>query len=141
MPMIAFILLRGRQFSMPDGVSAAIIGLFFGLICGLFYYQHYLKPWFWAFSLGGGLILTILSNGIFAKLRNEDDMAGIAFTIASFAIPFLLTLAINHWLHLIKRSKRKRRKIHREHAQFFQMVEDGESARSNAKFTGKDTGA
>jgi hypothetical protein len=139
--MIAFILLRGKEFSMPDGVSAAIIGIFFGLICGLFYYQHYYKPWFWAFSLSGGLILTILSNAAFAKLRNEDDVAGIGFTIASFAIPFILTLALNHGLHHIKRSKRKRRKVHREHAQFFKMVEDGESPSSNAELTGKDTGA
>lgn len=139
MPMIAFILLRGRQFTMPDGVSAAIIGLFFGLICGLFYYQHYLKPWFWAFSLGGGLILTIVSNAAFATLRNEDDAAGIGFTIASFAIPFILTLALNHGLHLIKRSKRKRRKVYRQHDQFFKMVEDSESLSSNAEYTREHT--
>ncbi|HET6401751.1 MAG TPA: hypothetical protein VFH95_10165 [Candidatus Kapabacteria bacterium] len=136
--MIAFILLRGRQFSLPDSVSAAIIGLFFGLICGLFYYQHYLKPWFWVFSLGGGLILTIISNAAFARLRAEDNALGLGTTIASFAIPFVLTLALNHGLHLIKRKKRTKRKVLREHAQFFDMVEDGEPLPS--KLSAKDIG-
>ncbi|MFI5201000.1 MAG: hypothetical protein ACHQNE_01255 [Candidatus Kapaibacterium sp.] len=138
--MIAFILLRiGQQFSIPDGASAAIIGLFFGLICGLFYYQHYLKPWFWAFSLGGGLILTIISNAAFAKLRNADDTAGIGFTIASFAIPFLLTLALNHGLHLLKRRKRRKRKVVRhEHPQFFNALDEDEG---NPELSGRDAGA
>ncbi len=138
--MTAFILLSvGKAFSIPDGASAAIIGLFFGLICGLFYYQHYLKPYFWGFSLGGGLILTIISNAAFAKLRNADDAAGIGFTIASFAIPFLLTLALNHGLHLIKRSKRRRRKVVRhEHPHFFNALDEGES---NPELSGRDAGA
>jgi|GEM_PF-2534277 hypothetical protein len=135
--MLAFIFLRvGKEFSMPDGVSAAIIGLFFGLICGLFYYQHYYKPYFWSFSLGGGLLLTILSNAIFAHLRTEDDAVGLGTTIASFAIPFLLTLALNHWLHLVKRSKRKRRKFRTEHTKFFDMAGTSEIVQSNSELSG-----
>ncbi len=112
--MIAFLLSTGKTFSLPDGASAAIIGLFFGLICGLFYYQHYAKPYFWAFSLGGGLILTAISNILFTHLRAIDSYVGIGWTIASFAIPFLLTLGLNHGLHLIKRKSRTRRKLQRK---------------------------
>ena len=112
--MFAFILLRGKEFSLPDGVSAAIIGLFFGLICGLFYYQHYAKPYFWAFSLGGGLILTLISNTLFTRLRGDDNYIGVGSTIASFAIPFLLTLALNHGLHLVKRKSRVRKRAQRK---------------------------
>ena len=112
--MFAFILLTGKEFSLPDGASAAIIGLFFGLICGLFYYQHYAKPYFWAFSLGGGLILTLITNTLFSRLRADDNFIGIGSTIASFAIPFLLTLALNHGLHLIKRKTHVKRKAHRK---------------------------
>lgn len=126
--MIAIILLRvGKDFSIPDGVSAAIIGLFFGLVCGLFYYQHYYKPYFWAFSLLGGLLLTIISNAVFARFRAEDDVLGLGMTIASFAIPFVLTLVLNHGMYLMKRRKRKRRKIRREHPQFFHTLEVSET--------------
>ena len=137
--MIAIILLRvGQDFSIPDGVSAAIIGLFFGLICGLFYYQQYYKPYFWAFSLGGGLLLTILSNAAFAQMRAEDNALGLGTTIASFAIPFILTLALNHGLYLVKQNKRRKRKVLRGHAQFFDTV-DAEEA--NSEFSGRDAEA
>ncbi len=134
--MTAFILLHGKVFSIPDGVSAAIIGLFFGLICGLFYYQHYYKPWFWAFSFGGGLILTILSNAAFAHLRAADNVVGLGSTIASFAIPFLLTLALNHALHLVKRSKRRKRKVSGEQPQFFDVANTAETIAPRSEFSG-----
>jgi hypothetical protein len=140
--MTAFILLRvGKEFSLPDGISAAIIGLFFGIICGLFYYQHYYKPYFWGFSLGGGLILTILSNAIFARLRNADDAAGIGFTIASFGIPFVLTLALNHALHLVKRSKRRRRKFRPRNSQFFDGFDASETNQPDPKLSRRNIGA
>ena len=129
--MTAFTLLAAKEFSLPDGVSAAIIGLFFGLICGLFYYQHYYKSYFWAFSLGGGLILTIISNAIFARLRTADNTIGLTSTIASFLIPFALTMALNHGLQFVKRSKRKRKKISKEHPSFFESGSQGDPLSSN----------
>jgi O-antigen/teichoic acid export membrane protein len=134
--MIAFLLLRGKEFSLPDDVSAAIIGLFFGLICGLFYYQHYQKPYFWAFSLAGGLVFTLLSHAIFLKEFTVDDASGIQLTIASFAIPFALTLALNHGLYYLKRNKRKRRPRRRETDSFFEMPASSDALRANE--TGED---
>ncbi|HZK76593.1 MAG TPA: hypothetical protein VFD13_06765, partial [Candidatus Kapabacteria bacterium] len=101
-------------------------------------YQHYLKPYFWAFSLGGGLILTILSNAAFSSFRAEDDALGLGTTIASFAIPFILTLALNHGLYLMKRRKRRRRKTRREHPQFFNTLEANET---NPELSRRKTGA
>ena len=111
--MLGFILLRGKELAVPDGVSTAIIGLFFGLICGLFYYQHYYKNYFWFISLGGGLILTFLSQFFFARHFTADDASSLRLTIAEFTIPFLLTILLNHGLYLIKKSKRKKRRRQR----------------------------
>ncbi len=118
--MIAYLfLVVGKEFSLPEDVSAAIIGLFFGLIGGLFYYQHYLKPYFWAFSLAGGLILTLLSHSFFLGKFTTDDVSAIWLTIASFGIPFVLTMALNHALYYVKHSKRKQRMKQRRPARFF----------------------
>ncbi|HWF44728.1 MAG TPA: hypothetical protein VG537_08800 [Candidatus Kapabacteria bacterium] len=122
--MFAYLLLRGKEFSLPDGISTAIIGLFFGLLCGLFYYEHYYKSYYWAFSLAGGLILTYLSHWIFSRsLASDNDTASIESTLLSFALPFLLTLGLNHGLYLIKRNKRKRRLKRKEHSRFFDTVD------------------
>ncbi len=125
--MLAFVLLRGKDFSLPDGVSTAIIGLFFGLICGLFYYQHYYKQWYWAISLLGGLVLTNISHSIFLRYFSGDDTSAIELTIASFVIPFLLTLALNHLLYQVKQRKRRKRVRRREHSRFFDTVDPGEA--------------
>ncbi|SRR5579883_1129885 len=128
--MIAFILLRGKDFSLPDSVSTAIIGLFFGLICGLFYYQHYYKQYYWAFSLAGGLILTYLSHHFFMRYFTIDDDSSLRLTIASFAAPFVLTLALNQALYYIKKQKRKKRTKRREHSRFFDTVDASEALQS-----------
>jgi O-antigen/teichoic acid export membrane protein len=118
--MIAYILLvPGKAFSLPDNVSAAIIGLFFGLVCGLFYYQHYYKPYFWVISLAGGVFLTVLSHSFFLKKSTSDDLGAILLTIASFGIPFILTMLLNQGLYYIKKSKRKKRSKQRRPARFF----------------------
>jgi NhaP-type Na+/H+ or K+/H+ antiporter len=122
--MLAYLLLRGKEFSVPDDVSTAIIGLFFGLLCGLFYYEHYYRQYYWAFSLGGGLILTYVSHWIFSRgLHSDNDTASIESTLLSFAVPFVLTLALNHGLYLVKRNKRKRRLKRKEHSRFFDTVD------------------
>jgi hypothetical protein len=137
--MIGFVLLRGKEFSIPDGVSTAIIGLFFGLVCGLFYYQHYYKPWFWVISLAGGLILTDISNWVFMHNGLADDDSAIRLTIASFAIPFVLTLALNHGLYLIKIKKRKTRSRRKLHSHFFDTVNPAEALEPAAHVRHKST--
>ena len=135
--MIAFILLApGKAFSLPDDVSTAIIGLFFGLICGLFYYQHYYKPYFWVFSLLGGMLFTVMSHSIFAKRFTSDDVSAIWLTIASFGIPFILTLALNQGLYYIKEKRRKKRSKLRRPARFFDTTDAEAAVRPNQ--TGKD---
>ena len=131
--MIAFILLvPGKAFSLPDDVSAAIIGLFFGLVCGLFYYQHYYKPYFWGFSLLGGVVLTILSHSFFLKRSSSDDLGAILLTIASFGIPFILTMLLNQGLYYIKKSKRQKRSKQRRPARFFDTtIHLGDTGRSS----------
>jgi hypothetical protein len=111
--MTAFILLKGKDLAIPDGASTAIIGLFFGLICGLFYYQHYYKTYFWFISLGGGLALTYISQFFFVRLITDDDASALRLTIAEFIVPFVFTLILNHGLYLIKKNKRKKRKHQR----------------------------
>jgi hypothetical protein len=127
--MIAFLLAPGKEFSLPEDVSAAIIGLFFGIICGLFYYQHYYKPYFWAFSLVGGLLLTVISHSFFLKKFTPDDTSAIWLTIASFGVPFLLTLALNQGLYYVKQTKRKKRSKRRP-ARFFDTVDANAVVRS-----------
>jgi hypothetical protein len=135
--VIAFILLApGKAFSLPDDVSAAIIGLFFGLVCGLFYYQHYYKPYFWGFSLVGGVFLTVVSHSFFLKKSSTDDLSAILLTIASFGIPFLLTMALNQGLYYFKKSKRKKRSKQRRPARFFDTADADAAVRSPK--TGKD---
>ncbi|HEY3874666.1 MAG TPA: hypothetical protein VGM92_04265 [Candidatus Kapabacteria bacterium] len=119
--MIAFLLLRGKEFSLPDGVSTGLIGLFFGVLCGLFYYQHYLKPYFWIFSLAGGLIFTEICHQIFLGQFTANDTSAMRLTIASFAVPFILTLALNHGLYYLKRKKRRRRRIRKTDSNFFDI--------------------
>ena len=124
--MLGYILLRGKEFSVPDGVSTAIVGLFFGLICGLFYYQHYYKPYYWAFSLGGGLVLTYISYWVFSRwVVAGDDGSSLQLTVVSIVLPFLLTLGLNHGLYLIKHRKRKRRLKRKKHSSFFDTVNPG----------------
>ena len=120
--MTANILLYSKQtFSMPDSVSTGIIGLFFGLLCGLFYYQHYLKPWYWGISLAGGLILTEVFHSLFLGTFTLDDSSAMRLTIASFAVPFLLTLGLNHWLYHLKKKKQRRRRVRRTDTHFFDI--------------------
>jgi hypothetical protein len=117
--MIAYILLRGKDFSLPDDVSTAIVGIFFGLVCGLFYYQHYYRNYYWWFSLGGGLILTYLSQKVLDKPGTESDPAR---TVASFVVPFVLTLLLNQALYFVKHSKRKKRRHKKTHSDFFSTI-------------------
>ena len=129
--MIAFIFLApGKAFSLPDDVSAGMIGLFFGLICGLFYYQHYYKPYFWVFSLVGGVFLTVISHSFFLKKFTTDDVSAIWLTIASFGIPFILTMALNQGLYYIKQNRRKKRSKLRRPARFFDTTDTGETTTS-----------
>lgn len=107
----------------------AIIGLFFGLVAGLFYYQHYLKPWFWVFSLLGGIGLTSISTMIFARIPAADDTRAIEQTIASFAIPLALTLLLNHGFYIMKLRKRKQREQRKRHSKFFDSVDAAEALR------------
>ena len=114
--MDSYILLRGKEFSLPDDVSTAIVGIFFGLVCGLFYYQHYYRNYFWWISLAGGLVLTYVSQKLLDRPGTETDVAG---TISSFVIPFVLTLALNQALYFVKRSKRKKHRHRKTHSDFF----------------------
>src|ERR1035437_1571474 len=100
--MLGYILLKGKDFSVPDGVSTAIIGLFFGLVCGLFYYQKYYRPYYWAFSLGGGFVFTYISHVLFVRAMGADDDIAIRMTLASFVLPFILTLLLNYGLSLMR---------------------------------------
>ena len=135
--MIAFIFLSpGKEFSLPEDVSAAIIGLFFGLIGGLFYYQHYYKPYFWVFSLAGGVFLTVISHSFFLKKFTTDDVSAIWLTIASFGIPFILTMALNQGLYYIKQNRRKKRSKLRRPARFFDTTDAEAVVRPNN--SGKD---
>ncbi len=133
---IAFLLLRGKEFSLPDDVSSGIIGLFFGLLCGLFFYQHYYKPYFWAISLAGGLFFTLISHDLFQRMLTDDDTRSIWLTITSFALPFLLTLVLNYGLYYIKHTKRQKRMKRRRHSQFFDTLDTIDAASSTN--TGKD---
>ena len=122
--MLGLILLRGKEFTIPDDASTAIIGLFFGLVCGLFYYQHYYKQYYWAISLGGGLVLTYVSHWIFSRsVSASDDASSLPYTLVSVILPFLLTLALNHGLYLFKRHKRKRRQKRKPYSNFFDTIE------------------
>ena len=146
---MGFILLKG-SLAIPDGASTAIIGLFFGLICGLFYYQHYYKTYFWFISLGGGLVLTYISQFFFMRLATDDDASSLRLTIAEFAVPFLMTLLLNYGLYAIKKNKRKKRKHQSDeghsraaNTRFFDSPdsihrEEVENIRDNSALTGKD---
>ena len=130
--MNAFILLRGKDFSIPEPAAVAIIGLFFGLVAGLFYYQHYLKTWYWGISLAGGIVLATIFNLIFARIPTSDDTAAIEQTIASFAIPLALTLLLNHGLYILKRRKRKQRLHRKRHSKFFDSVNATDALRKHS---------
>ena len=129
--MFTFILLRGKDFAIPEPAAVAIIGLFFGLVSGLFYYQHYLKSWFWAISLAGGIALASVFHMIFARMPTSDDTAAIEQTIASFAIPLALTLLLNHGLYLMKLRKRKQRENRKRHSKFFDSVKATDALRKH----------
>jgi hypothetical protein len=136
--MTGFILLKGTGVAVPDSASTAIIGLFFGMICGLFYYQHYYKTYYWFISLGGGLILTYISQLFFARMMTNDDASSLRITIAEFAVPFLMTLVLNHGLYLIKKNKTKKRKHQHDERRlralnfrFFDSPDSIESAKAN----------
>ena len=116
--MIGYILLRGKDFTLPDEVSTAIVGVFFGLVCGLFYYQHYYRNYYWWFSIIGGLILTFISQKVIDRPGTSDD-ASIERTIASFLVPFVLTLLLNQALYFVKHSKRKKRRHKKTHSDLF----------------------
>jgi hypothetical protein len=133
--MIAFILLRGKDFSIPDDVSTAIIGLFFGLVCGLFYYHHYLKPWYWWVSLAGGLVFTYIVNLAIRHLTSLDPTS-VEAILSSFIIPFVLTLLLNHALYLLKGRKRKQRRLRKSHSHFFDSVDSQEVFTKEARVGG-----
>ena len=66
-----------------------------------------------------------------------DDAKAIWLTIATFGVPFLLTLALNHGLYYIKKSKRKKRTKLRPSARFFDTtIHPGDTGRSTE--VGKD---
>ncbi len=120
--MIAYILLKGKDFAIPDAISVGIIGLFFGLLTGLFYYQHYIKPWFWVITLAGGALLTAFFHWIILRGSAGDDTTSVVLAVASFIVPFLLTLALNHGLYLLKRRKRRQRSNRKRHSKLFDTL-------------------
>jgi hypothetical protein len=131
--MIAFILLKGKEFAIPDGVSTAVIGLFFGLVCGLFYYQRYHRNYYWVLSLAGGLMFTYLSHVLFLRQVSVDDASSLRMTLASFAFPFLMTLALNHALSLMKGHKHRKHAKQKTHSSFFDTADPGGILRAEGK--------
>jgi prolipoprotein diacylglyceryltransferase len=129
--MFTYILLRGKDFAIPEPIAVAIIGLFFGLVAGLFYYQHYLKTWFWGISLAGGVALATIFNMIFSKIPASDDSTAIAQSIAAFAIPLALTILLNHTMYLMKLRKRKQRENRKKQSKFFDSVNPTEALRKH----------
>lgn len=122
--MIAYILLRGKEFAIPDSVSTAVIGLFFGLVCGLFFYQRYHRNYFWIISLAGGLIFTYGFHLFFVWQIGMDDTSSLTITLASFVIPFILTLALNYLLSLMKSRKRKKHSKQKIYSSIFDTAVD-----------------
>ena len=135
--MIGFILLRGKDFAIPDGVSTGIIGLFFGLVCGLFFYQRYYRSYYWFISLIGGLSLTYLFNALLLSGVSADEARALRLTIASFVIPFALTLALNYGLSRVKRRKRTKHNKRKMHSDFFNGVNGNEILKTEPQFTRK----
>jgi len=110
--MKSFFLLRGIEFSLPPEAQGVIIGLFWGLVTGLFFYQSYRRPYFWWYSLLTGVLFATLAPRLLSKIGRIDSGA-VEFVILQVLLPGIACLFLNILLSRSskKHKKRKQRKI------------------------------
>lgn len=80
--------------------------------------------------------MTLLFHSVFLGRFTVDDTSAIFLTIASFAVPFALTLALNYGLYYMKHRKRKLKLRRREDTHFFDLTDSNDVLQPNK--TGKD---
>jgi uncharacterized membrane protein YfcA len=116
--ILPYILLRGKEFELPETLSLAIIGLFLGIVFGLFYYHHYRKSIYWMGSMLTGMIGAIVGERVVRSLPRAD-MNGIQYVLLVFILPTLACFAINHYFYVTKKRYDRRRKKQRHHHSTF----------------------
>ncbi len=119
---LGYILLRGKDFTIPDEVATGIVGVFFGVVIALFYYQGYRRTYYWWYSIGSGFLLATMSKSILQAIPGIDT-GSLWFVLATFVLPFLGVLAVNHYLYILKQRHSKRRKRRKQHSSFFDTAE------------------
>ncbi len=81
----------------------------------------------------GGLIFTYVFHDLFLRGINADDGGSLVMTLASFVLPFLLTLGLNYALSMMKIHKRKKHGKQKVYSSFFDTVDAGGILRADVK--------
>ena len=125
---LGYILLKGKEFTIPDEVAYGIIGTFFGIIVGLFYYQSYRRTYYWWYSIGTSFGLAMLSKALLPRIPGFDANSIWSVPIM-FLLPFLGTLGVNQYLYFRKNQLRKKRRKRKQHSSFFDTPESTTAVR------------
>jgi hypothetical protein len=97
------------DISLPPEAQGVIIGLFWGLVIGLFFYQNYRKSYYWWYSLFTGVLFATLAPRILSKIR-RIDAASVEFVMLQILLPGVACLLLNIYMNL--RGKKIQKKKH-----------------------------
>jgi len=116
--------------TVPNGVIGIFVGLAFGFVIGLFYYQTYRKNYYWMYSIGSGVLTAVISQLVMKHIFKMDTSTMHA-TMIQFSLAFVATILMNHSLYMMKKRLRTRtRNSHRRRSDYKKDLTTLSSTRS-----------
>ncbi len=93
---------EGLSLDLPSGFLGIFVGLAFGFTIGLFYYQTYRKTYYWLYSLGSGVIASVLVPAILHHALRMDT-SSMHSNIVQFGAAMVAVILANHTLYALNK--------------------------------------
>jgi len=98
------------DFAVPFEVQGIMLGLFLGLIAGLFYYQYYRRHYYWWYTVGAGMLSAVISLKVL-EVVFRIEAGSVVLVVSQFVVPAIATLVVNQYLYSHDRKYRHRKNV------------------------------
>jgi ABC-type Fe3+-siderophore transport system permease subunit len=115
---------QSLAIDIPTGFLGIFIGLSFGFVIGLFYYQAYRKPYYWFYSIFSSVAAASIMPFILHGLLKMDPSTLHAI-MAQFAAAMVASVLANHLLYLLKKRHKMRLKSSRHRRRYAHSMDLG----------------
>ncbi len=104
---------QSLAIDLPPGFLGVFIGIAFGFVIGLFYYQTYRKPYFWLYSISSSIAAAEIAP-LIIRFVLHVDVTSLNGTIIQFGSALVAAILANHMIfRMNKRYKTKLRSSRR----------------------------